>query len=574
MMESEESCPVEEPSKGRSKAPWIIGAVVLGVVAILVLILLILYLTGILDLLPFFGPKEVAPGLMPVGTAIFVSVNPHLEDVAGYQYLAGIYGDIDQVSDGIDEGLADIEEELGISYQEDVRPWLGTEAGLGITGMTDSMETGEDPIVMVVADSDDKEASDAFLQKLRSNLEADGDAVAEREVDGTTYYLREAEGDWDTPLAFGAVKKTVVLTNDEEAMVGIINRAAGEGEGLADQTIYQELVEALPTGTAAYVYMDAQQIARVSYAEAEAELQLAAPGLAPLDGYKAIGLAVNLDLTGIQVDVVSTFDSEALPQATIDKWSAAEANAGRVLARIPADALGFISGQDLASGWRTLYQTLSETPDFDEMADAWGAEAGLSLDEDLMNWQGGEYALVVIPVAQGPEGMPVGLFATLEVDDRSRAESIMGEVAALVQDSVGLPFASREVGGAEMQVFEVPFIGLMLGYGFPDDYLVIGFLEEALQVAVADAAQPITADATYQAVRGHLPSEVSGITYFNTRDIWPLAYSSLGEEGEQALGEDPRPMLEPIKAIGMGNALPDLEAGISRGVLYMYIAGE
>lgn len=573
-MESEESYPVEEPSNGRSKAPWIVGAVVLGVVAVLAVILLILYVTGVLELLPFFGPKEVAPGLMPVDTAFFVSVNPHLEDVAGYQYLLDIYGDVDQVSDGIDEGLAEFEKELGISYQEDIRPWMGTEAGLGVTGLADGMETGEDAIVMVVVVSTDKEASDAFLQKLRSNLEADGDAVVEKDVDGTGYYVREAESDWDMSLAFGAVKKTVVLTNDEDAMVDIINRASGEGEALADQKNYQELVEALPTGTAAYVYMDAQQLARLSYAEAEAELQMAAPGLTPLEGYKAIGMAVNLDLTGIQVDVVTTFDREALPQVTIDNWAAAEANAGRILARIPADALGFISGQDLASGWRTVYQTLSETPDFEETADAFGEEVGLSLDEDLMDWQSGEYALVVIPVANGPEGVPIGLYSTMEVDDRSRAESIMGEVAALVAESVGLPFVSRDVDGTEMQVFEVPFVNLMLGYGFPDDYLVIGFLEEALEVAVADAEEPVTADVTYQAVRDHLPDEVSGVTYLNTRDIWPLLYSSLGLAVEQPPGEDPRPVLEPIKAIGIGNALPDLEAGVSRGVFYVYISGE
>lgn len=572
-MEPQESYPERAPREGRSKTPLIIGGVLLGAVCLCAVVILTLYLTGVLELLPFFGTKEVAASLMPADTAIYLSLDPHLEDVAGYQYLAEIYGDVNQVTDAVDEGLAEMEEELGISYEEDIKPWLGPEVGLGITGMAEAADQGDDPIVILVAVTRDKKASDAFLEKMRAGMEADGETVSERTVEKITYYVREAEGDWDTPVVFGAVKKAVVLTSDEDAMVGLINRASGEGEALADQETYQELLQALPAGTAAYLFMDAQEVSRASMAGAEAELQMEAPGLAPFESYQAIGMAINLDLTGIQVDVVSTFDPDGLPQETIEAWTAKGASAGRILSRVPADALGFISGQDLAAGWRTLYRTLTETPDFEEMVQAWSAEVGLSLDEDYLDWQSGEYALVFVPVAGGPQDVPFGLFATCEVGDRSGAESTMSEVAAAVQGSVGLPFFSREIGGTEMQVFQVPFSPLVLGYGFPGERLVIGFLEEALEDAVAETVEPITADASFQAVRDHLPEDVSGIVYLNTRDIWPLAFASLEDQSE-ALGEDPRPFLEPIKAIGMGTTPPDLDAGVSRAVLFLYITGE
>jgi hypothetical protein len=574
MMEPQESLPESKPSKGRSKMPWVIGGILAGAVGICGVVVLILYLTGVLALLPFFGPQEIAPTLMPADTAIYVSVDPHLEDVAGYQYLAGIYGDIAQVTDAVDEGLAQMESELGISYQDDIKPWLGPEVGLGITGMAEAVDQGGNPIVILVAVTKDKKASDAFLEKMRAGLEAQGEAVNQRTVEKTSYYVREAEGDWDTPLVFGAVKKAVVLTSDENAMVGVINRASGEGDTLADQETDQELLQALPAGTAAYLFMDAQEVSRASMVGAEAELQMEAPELALFESYRAIGMAVNLDLTGIQVDVVSTFDPEGLPQETVDSWTAKEGSAGRILARIPADALGFISGQDLATGWRTLYRTLTQTPDFEEMAQAWSADMGLSLDEDYLDWQSGEYALVVVEAAGGPEDVPFGLFATCEVGDRSGAESTMRELAAAVENSVGLPFLSRSIGGIEMQIFQVPFTNIMLGYGFPGERLVIGFLEDALEDAVAEVAQPITADASFRAVRDHLPEDVSGIVYINTRDVWPMAFASLGDQGGEALGEDPRPFLEPIKAIGMGTSPPDLGAGVSRAVLFVYITGE
>jgi hypothetical protein len=573
-MEPQESYPESMPKEGRSKAPWVIGGVLAGSLCICAVVVLVLYLTGVLELLPFFGTQEVAATLMPADTAIYLSLDPHLEDVAGYQYLAEIYGDIEQVTDAVDEGLAQIEDELGISYQEDIKPWLGPEVGFGITGMAEAVDQGGEPIVTLVAVTKDKKASDAFLEKMRAGLEAQGGAVSERMVEKTTYYVREAGGEWDTPVVFGAVKKAVVLTSDENAMVGLINRASGQGEALGDQETYQKLLQALPAGTAAYLFMDAQEISRASMAGAEAELQMEAPELAPFESYQAIGMAVNLDLTGIQVDVVYTFDPEGLPQETIEGWTAKEASAGRILSRIPADALGFISGQDLAAGWHSLYRTLTETPDFEEMAQAWSAEVGLSLDENYLDWQSGEYALVFVPAAAAPEGVPFGLFAACEIGDRSGAESTMREVAAAVEKSAGLPFLSRTIGGAEMQVFQVPFTGIMLGYGFPGDHLVIGFLEEALEDAVGEAIQPITADASFQAVRDHLPEDVLGMVYLNTRDVWPLVFASLGEQGGEAMGEDPRPFLEPIKAIGVGTSPPDLDAGVSRAVLFVYITGE
>lgn len=574
MMEPQESFPESKPSKGRSKLPWVIGGILVVAVGICGVVVLVLYLTGVLELLPFFGPKEIAPTLMPADTAIYLSLDPHLEDVAGYQYLARIYGDIDRVTDSVDEGLAQMEAELGISYQEDIKPWLGPEVGLGFTGMAEAVDQGDEPIMILIAVTKDRKASDAFLEKMRAGLEAQGDVVSQKTVDKTSYYVREAGGDWDTPLVFGAVKKAVVLTSDEDVMVGVINRASGEGEALAGQETYQELLQALPAGTAAYLFMDAQQLSRASMAGAQAELQMEAPGLALFEAYKAIGMAVNLDLTGIQVDVVSTFDPEGLPQETIEGWTAKEASAGRILARVPADALGFISGQDLAAGWRSLYRTLTETPDFEEMAQAWSAEVGLSLDENYLDWQSGEFALVFVPAAAAPEGVPFGLFLSCEVDDRSGAESTMSELAAALEGSVGLPFLSREIGGTEMQVFQVPFSPIMLGYGFPDERLVIGLLEEALEDAAAQELQPITADASFQAVRDHLPEDVSGMVYLNTQDIWPMAFASLGDEGSEALGEDSRPFLEPIKAIGVGTSPPDLDAGVSRAVLFLYITGE
>lgn len=573
-MAYQESLPESEPKVGRSKVPWVIGGILAGSLCICAVVLLVLYLTGVLELLPFFGTQEVAATLMPADTAIYLSLDPHLEDVAGYQYLAGIYGDIEGVTDAVDEGLAQMESELGVSYQEDIKPWLGPEVALGVTGMAEAADQGGEPTVTLVAVTKDKKASDAFLEKMRAGLEAQGETVSERTVEKTTYYVREAGGDQDTPVVFGAVKKAVVLTSDENAMVGLINRASGQGEALADQETYQKLLQALPAGTAAYLFMDAQEVSRASMAGAEAEFQMEAPDLAPFESYQAIGMAVNLDLTGIQVDVVSTFDPEGLPQETIEGWTAKGASAGRILARIPADALGFISGQDLAAGWRSLYRTLTETPDFEEMAQAWSAEVGLSLDENYLDWQSGEYALVFVPVAAAPEGVPFGLFATCEVGDRSGAESTMSEVAAAVEKSAGLPFLSRNIGGAEMQVFQVPFSPLMLGYGFPGERLVIGFLEEALEDAVSEDLQPITADASFQAVRDHLPEDVSGIVYLNTRDVWPLVFASLGERGGEAMGEDPRPFLEPIKAIGVGTSPPDLDAGVSRAVLFVYITGE
>jgi hypothetical protein len=523
--------------------------------------------------LPFLMPEQAAPQLMPADTTVFASINPNVQSLAGYKHLADIYGDIPEVKDALDDFSKEMKDELGISFEDDVMPWLGSEVAIAATDIQTLIE-GDDPLVAIAAATRNTKASDAFLEKLREYLEDQDYDVEEETYEGVTYRVHEVKHDWEIPLAFGTVKRFVVLTTDENLMEDIIDVAQGKADALAENERYTELVAALADDSVAYLFFDMQEMVQASLQDLEdTGIELPRETYQQLEAFQTWGLALDLDEEGIQLDFAVRFDPNVLPEETLANLER-RASANRILKRIPNDALGFTSGQNLAAGWESFLATMENAPDFEEQLDALENELGLRIDEDTLGWLSGEFAVVVVETG-GMEDVPVGGFVVFEVDDQREAEDALEDIVDAVEKLAFLEFAEETINDVEMQVLIDPYTEeIILGYGFTDEHLVIGFMEGALEVAVDDDILSITDDETFKKVQKHLPSETGGYFYVNVEAIWRLAYESMSDWGREDFDEMVRPFLGPIKAIGVAAPPPDLEKGVGLGTLFIYIPGE
>lgn len=563
--------PAPQPASGpqKSKTPLIVGAVagvvVLCCICLIAAVLLAKY-TDVLSFLPFFGPKWSASKIVPADTGFLTSVNPSVENLAGFKHLSDVYGDIPEIQEALDDFLAEMEAESGITFESDIKPWLGQEVALAIPDLEAAMGGQEPEIVLAVATRDRRD-SDAFLEKLRQYLVSDGYVVSEATYNGVTYYVQETKSEWETPALFGTVNDFVILATGASAMENVIDVAQGDAESLAKNETYTRLVDALPEEAVALMFYDMQGMMDALLRDSGVELPPEAAG--QLEAFQAMGMSVSLDTEGVQMDFVVTFDPDALSPETRESFGS-RASAGRILQRVPSDALAFVSGQDVAAAWRNYLTTLKENPDIEKQLDDLGDSFGLKLDEELFAWATGELAIAV--VESGGATSPVGGFAVFEVDAQQEAEETMSGLATFLADMLYLEFEESEIGGVAMRVIRDSYTEeIMMGYGFTDAHLVIGFMEDALAVAVDDSIAPIVNDAVFKQVQSHLPRDTGGYFYVNVEAAWRLAYDTMSDYDKQDFDAQARPFLEPVKAIGMASSVTDPQEGLGRSTVFIYI---
>ena len=547
-------------------------AIVLGVaIGFLVILCVVFAVILARQYLPLLWPKQVAPKLMPADTFFFTSVNPDIQDLAGYKHLADVYGGIPEVKDTWGEFLKEMEDEFDISFKEDIMSWLGPEVAVAITDI-DALIEGDEPMVIIAAATRNIKASDAFLEKLREHQEDQGYDVTKETYNGVAYYVQEVEYAWETPLIFGTVEKLVILATDEVVMQDVIDVAQGKADALAQNERYSDLVNTLPDGAVAYTFFNMEDAGRAILDNLKYEgIYLPGETSDQFEALQAFGLALSLDEEGIQFDVAATFEPDGLSPEMLENLGA-KASAHRILRQIPDDALGFISAQNLAGGWKSFLANMRQNPDFRYQIDDLGDALGLKIDEELLGWMTGEFAIAVV---EGREDVPVGGFAVFEIDRRKEAEDVLEGLADAIEVLAFAEFEKKDINDVEMQVLADPFTGeIVLGYGFTDGHLVIGFTEDALESAVDDDMKSIADDKTFKKVQEHLPSRTSGYFYLNVEAAWQLAYRNMAEWERQDFDEAVRPFLEPIKAIGMAASPFDIEKGVGQSTLFIYIPGD
>jgi hypothetical protein len=177
------------------------------------------------------GPANPDPAtLAPADAVLYVEAVPRPEGEAREGAEAGLAKLLDSDDPGafiveqLDRGLA--EEDVGITFEEDVEPWLGERAGLFLSGVDSE---GEMTGAALVAVTD----PDAALETVDELLGAAEEPVEDRTYGGVTYRASEQDD------AVGIVGDFLVAGSEAGFMQAV---DASEGEQLASDDGYKEAI--------------------------------------------------------------------------------------------------------------------------------------------------------------------------------------------------------------------------------------------------------------------------------------------------------------------------------------------
>jgi hypothetical protein len=541
-----------------------------------------------------FQAQRSIPKLVGEDTQLYMSLTPNLSAVQGVQRLQAAYPQLflEQDSSGLDEQL---EEAMGVTFKDDVKPWLGREIALAVSGLkefkTDNGELSEssadqfakDAKIAIILASTDNDKAQAFLDKQRAGRGEKGQEFDQTEYKGVTIY-EQKDSDRNPLSAFAIVQSYVVFANDTATINAIIDRGA-EGTGtLEDNARFKGVLNNLPKEAIAYTYVDgpaldtlftsAMQETLNELPDAQrAQLEQQFSNLKALQG---MGLSLSVDPEGLQFDTAANFDTAKLD---------AEMKAQLEEAKTPADAERLKNISNRATALVTfripatfkdqMLKAIKGQEDGEQMLEEMEQEIGLDLERDLLDWLVGDVSLVVLPGEKlGDVTLPATGYLAIKPKDKGAAEAGVAKIGDVLQqmgEDQGIAFEEQTIGGISWQVVAEPESQQVFGgYGFAKDELVIAFGKGSLEAAGGTDA-PITDDASFKLVTDKLPKSNSGVVYLNVTNAVELA-DQLGVGSEDSPEEaEFRKNIKPIKAVGLA-AEPGLDQnGVARARLFIYI---
>lgn len=370
---------------------------------------------------------------LPADTPIFISSRI---DEAYFETLDGLIarvaavappGSIPPVSIGqwLDQALA--EEMPGVTFSGDVRPWMGDTLVVGVLEIpTDSsapgrmlreMDSDDAPMIFGVAITDRAAATSFITEAMTSN---DTEFVQTDEADYTT--IADPDGD-----GIIVIRDDVILVSNQPETIASGGVPDGSLQGNADFTDSFSRLPASDYNLGIYIDLGAFIQQAIEQDEEAAEMMSSMGPLFNALGPTAIGGTILEDVS-LTLDIAQIIDPAiyeelgvpaALELSPVDPAFAAHVPGGAPLAILGTG----ISTQfeSAMAGFNLQAEMLgSEGEEVDEMFQQGLATftqfTGLDLQEDVISWMTGNYALFVMLNPELNTTSAFGVFQTFPVD--------------------------------------------------------------------------------------------------------------------------------------------------------------
>ncbi|MDX6703744.1 MAG: hypothetical protein QOF26_3970 [Baekduia sp.] len=369
----------------------------------------------------------------------------------------------------LDKALAD----QGGSYEKDIAPWLGTRAGLAVTGAGAAGGNGTPDLAAAIASKDDA-AAEAFLAREQG--------TTQREYRGVTYRYKSADD-----LATAVVDHAVVA-GTERGFKSAID--AQQGDALADAAAFKKARTTVGTDGLGFAYVDPSRAFDLALGAAgSAGGAGAAKGLQQAQMLKGLLAGSGLQSVAAKLDVAA--DAVRIDAAAIGLktgTAGAQGDGPGAAAAVPAGSWLSVGIGDIGGAvTRQLAQlgASGATGGIDPAAilQQFSGSLGLDVQKDLLSWMG-DGAIFV----RGTSMTDLNGALVVQSKDPAKSTAAIGKIHKLLSTFGIKTGALTGVAGAE---------GLTVGAGsLPDaievaakgDKFVIAYGHAALKDALAGGA--------------------------------------------------------------------------------------
>jgi hypothetical protein len=533
-----------------------------------------IYRDQVLALLGLAPAQQVA-NMLPAETDFYLSVTPNIQNVPGYQNLKSLYLDNPDIQVLLDEFEKEISNEAGITYEADIKPWLGPELVIAAPDFNQDIQAQLNfdtapPAFVIASQTINKEASDQFIAKVLAEAAEDQKPFTDQLYQDVTLHLQHNQ-DSNENFVLATFNNFVVLSSSESLVKGMIDKSKGnETPSLADSAGFKKITGELPANAVMTFYMEGAGI--LEAALADSAIELPANTVQDIEAFEGMGMAGTLQPDGIQLDVVASYNVEKMSEA-MQASLKRPASPNAILTEIPAEALFVMNGYNLKLIWDSVKQSLEANPDFSQQMQDLEQELGFSVEEDIFSWMTGEYALVLLETTPLDEfSFPMGGYSLIGASDVNQARSHVEKIAGILAEGEGLPLESQTVQGIEMTGLPGPEGQFLGGYGFYKDYFLVAFQEDAVKALSSAGQNSLSNSANFKAVQSHLPASNYGYFYADLDQLQRLAEGQLSDFEREDYEANVRPFIEPVHALGVAASNVGVEQGLSKGILFILIS--
>ena len=464
---------------------------------------------------------SAATELVPAGAAVYAeaTIDPEGDQQQALDALLAKFPGGDQLlgklRQEIEQSLRESSE--GLSYSEDIEPWLGDEAAVYVG----AVELGaEDVDAVVLIASEDDEQAEAALEKT-----AEGEL--RRKTHNDVEYMVDDEN-------AAVVTDGFVAIGPEESVKGVIDTAQG-GDSLAADDVYNDAVDGVAEERLALFYLNMPELRD----------DIASGGVPLPEG-------VDRFFKEPLVFTVAAEEDGVLLEGLVSKevGGAFFGEGSDLLEELPADAWLATAAVDSGELVNISLSTLGEdAPSRETIERQFRAATGLDLDKDVLSWMGDFAAF-----ARGSSIAELDGALIVETDDEAATGRV---IAALERLATGAATGAgvrvtplTAPGGGDGFSVASPQVPQPIHVFQRDGRFVLAYGDAAASDAT-DAAQRLGDTTEYSSARDALGDYDPSLflllePVFSLLDSTPLSWS----EGWQ----EAKPYLAPLRAVIGGTA--------------------
>jgi hypothetical protein len=430
----------------------------------------------------------------------------------------------------------------GLDYQRDVAPWVGDTVTIGFLSSEASAaaaaEAQENPNVLLVMPIEDPAQAQQTLGARASEL----GQVTEREYNGVT--IRETAG--ENPMAIAVLNNSLLVIAPTGAAVEQAIDTQGGEDSVAQTPGYRQSLSLITVQDQpflqAYVNLPAT---RDAAEETTSNLPISGESFPESRGLAA---TVTVEAEGVRLQTVTWIDPDS--KTRLETSNSAE----QMPSLLPANTLAMLSGSNFREAWAAYGQqsqmSASSPLNPDNIRKGVQNTLGLNIDQDLLPWMNGEFALALASGGAGTGTDNLNVMLLAEAGDRTAAETSMQQIESALTSRYQYSADAQDLNGNVVKALTAPSGALSVRQGWLDRGLAFWSLSAPGATPVLPAATETslaTSNPLFVAATSQAPTNNAGYFFVDTERL----FNGQSSFPIPALPPSVSSYLQAIRAIGV-----------------------
>ena len=411
-------------------------------------------------------------------------------------------------------------------YSRDVQPWL---EGYIMTALVPNAAQPQAPAAtLVIAPTRDRNKSDAFLVKYREALTQQGARFTSKQYKDVTYHESPSRDPNNSVVTADIGGQYVAIATSPTLIQQAIDTYKGSNPSLAKKPIFAKIYSAANqtkiTEPLLQVYLDGEVALEFIGSQAKLNLNEAAIAQSRRE-LDAMTLTGGTQKEGLRFEINTYLKN--------DNFNPLANNEAKVLNLLPQETFLLVSGVNLYQSWQSLVSqakgNASSAQLIDQIRKTVKDSTKLDLDQDILKWMNGEFAIAAIPNNQGILANPgFGFVAIAQTSDQTAAKNALEKIDKAAQSTSGglLPkgveLKPKQIGDKSVVTWAIGNTNVATR-GTLDNNFVFWSMGDLADMFVPKPARTLPESSPFQILTTGIPKSNGGYFYLNMTTALSLA---------------------------------------------------